>query len=83
LDNLSWEEVENNGIPDAEVVINLSGYNLFAKKWDEAGKKVLTDSRVVPMKLLKQAIDRRAKLGQFVPKVDLLVSVLCLFCYRC
>jgi uncharacterized protein (TIGR01777 family) len=51
-----WERCLNG----ADAVINLSGASIAAERWTEARKRILTDSRILPTRLLVEAMSRCA-----------------------
>ncbi len=49
-----------NEVDGADVVINLVGKNVFEQRWNAAVKSEIRDSRIVPTRLLTEAIGRAA-----------------------
>jgi uncharacterized protein (TIGR01777 family) len=54
---------------ECDAAINLTGENLFAKRWNEAQKKVLIDSRVQSTANVVQAMVRSPRTSSGAPKV--------------
>lgn len=52
-----------------DAVVHLAGENVFARRWNEAFKKVLHDSRVVSTQNVVQALARKPKADDGRPKV--------------
>lgn len=45
-DTFTWNEIKENGLPPCDSIINLTGANIIDKRWTEARKKELYDSRI-------------------------------------
>jgi len=59
---ITWDDVDKHGLPeDTNVVINVTGRNIFERRWTSAFKKELIDSRVEPAKKLVCAINKAEK----------------------
>lgn len=54
-------EIDDNAILNADIIINLTGENIGAKRWTTLRKKVLIDSRMKATKLLLDSISRIKK----------------------
>jgi uncharacterized protein len=53
---LSWEQLLKNGLPPCDVVINLAGANVMAKRWSKKRKRLLYTSRIDTNRMLSEAI---------------------------
>lgn len=53
-----YGEIPTGSLSGTEVVINLMGENIGGKRWSEAQKKKLYDSRIIGTNKLKQALKR-------------------------
>jgi uncharacterized protein (TIGR01777 family) len=60
-----WAEA----VDDCDAVVNLTGENLFNRRWNDAFKKQLRDSRVLSTQNVVQALARRPTTAAGVPKV--------------
>ena len=60
-----WAEA----VDDCDAVVNLAGENLFNRRWNEAFKKQLRDSRVLSTQNVVQALARKPTTAAGVPKV--------------
>jgi uncharacterized protein (TIGR01777 family) len=58
-----------DAVADCEAVINLAGENLTSRRWNEAFKKMLIDSRVQSTGNLVQALARNPRTAAGQPKV--------------
>jgi uncharacterized protein len=58
-----------DAVADCEAVINLAGENLFARRWNEAFKKTLIDSRVQSTGNVVQALARNPRTAAGQPKL--------------
>jgi uncharacterized protein len=65
---IGWDEVEP-AIEQADIVINMAGENLFGKRWTEAVKKKIYDSRINSTRTLVDAMRASAS------KPELFISV--------
>ncbi len=54
---VTWEEIHNQGLPPCDAVINLSGVNIFTKRWFSNRKVEIYSSRVDTTRILANAID--------------------------
>jgi uncharacterized protein (TIGR01777 family) len=63
-------------LADCDAVIHLAGENLFARRWNDAFKKVLRDSRVVSTQNVVEALARRPRNPDGSPKVLLNASAI-------
>jgi uncharacterized protein (TIGR01777 family) len=59
-----WTE----SVDDCDAVINLAGENIFNKRWDDAFKKIMRDSRVLSTDNVVAALERRPQTASGVPK---------------
>ncbi|XP_030831872.1 epimerase family protein SDR39U1 [Strongylocentrotus purpuratus] len=59
-DRVTWDEVKNNGLPQCDAVVNLTGENILnpAKRWTEDFKQVVWKSRVETTATLAEAISK-------------------------
>ncbi|GLZ36172.1 epimerase [Lentzea sp. NBRC 105346] len=59
-DERGWDpyagRIDEGALDDVQAVINLCGAGIADKRWDDARKQVLRDSRVVPTEVLSQAV---------------------------
>lgn len=63
---LSWEQVEKEGLPEAEAVIQLAGAPIVDVAWSEARKRELRSSRVATTNLLIREMRKRPPARAFV-----------------
>jgi uncharacterized protein (TIGR01777 family) len=60
-----WAEA----VDDCDAVVNLAGENLFNRRWNDAFKKQLRDSRVLSAQHVVQALARKPRTAAGAPKV--------------
>jgi uncharacterized protein (TIGR01777 family) len=65
-----------DAVADCDAVLHLAGENLFARRWNDAFKKVLRDSRVLSTQNVVAAIARRPRQPDGSPKVLLNASAI-------
>jgi len=60
-DRMTWEELASNGLPeDTKAVVNVAGHNILDKfrRWNDNFKTIVYDSRIMPARMLKTAIEK-------------------------
>ncbi len=60
-----WQDA----VADCDAVVNLAGENIFAKRWNDDFKKVLTESRVKSADNVVQALARNPRTASGTPKI--------------
>jgi hypothetical protein len=72
---ITWDDIKSKGIPsDADAVVNVTGRNIFEKRWTDEFKKELIDSRVNPVRTMVDAITKAEAKGECNVKVMLTAS---------
>merc|ERR1711963_639416 len=57
---ITWENLQKEGLPvGTKAVVNVTGHNILDKfrRWNDSFKTIIHDSRVLPAKMLKEAIE--------------------------
>lgn len=53
---ITWDDLDQDNISEFDIVINLCGYNISAKRWRSSIKKKIVSSRIQPTKKLVELI---------------------------
>src|ERR1700704_2683605 len=56
---ITWDDLATSGLPACDVVVNLAGQHILdvSRRWDDAYRKEVIDSRVDTTKKLVQALN--------------------------
>lgn len=60
-DRITWDDLEQNGLPDCDVVVNFAGQHILdmSRRWNEAYRNEVIESRVNTTRILVEAINRK------------------------